>query len=183
MISWIVCLVLDLICVICGSLLWKKGNHLDPASEKNKGRFWLHNNLGVIVAIIAFAPFVVFALTDKNADKKSKTIATIVAAVALVVAGLFSYDWNPLSREDMLANADTKTVYWTESGTVYHSYSDCGHLSNTEELFTGTATTAIENGKTRLCKTCEAREAREAEQSKGEENVDKTPTETEQATE
>ncbi len=30
---------------------------------------------------------------------------------------------------------------------------------------TGTATTAIENGKTRLCKTCEARAAREAEES------------------
>ncbi len=163
-ISWIVCIVLDLIFVVAGSLLWKKGNHLDPASKKNKVRFWLHNNLGVIVSVIAFAPFIIIVLTDKNADKKSKTIAAVVAAAALVVAGLFSYDWNPLSQEEMLENADIETVYWTASGTVFHAYDDCSHLNNTVELFKGTSSTAIENGKTRLCKTCEARALREAEE-------------------
>lgn len=164
MISWIVCLVLDLICVIIGSLLWKKGNHLDPASKKNKTRFWIHNNLGLIVAVLAFAPFIVFVLLDKNSSKQSKTIATIVAAVALVVAGLFSIDWNPLSQEEMLANADIQTVYWTASGTVYHAYDDCPHLNHSVDLFTGTSSTAIENGKTRLCKTCEARALKEGEE-------------------
>lgn len=163
-ISWIVCIVLDLIFVVAGSLLWKKGNHLDPASKKNKVRFWLHNNLGVIVSVIAFAPFIIIVLTDKNADKKSKTIAAVVAAAALVIAGLFSYDWNPLSQEEMLENADIETVYWTASGTVFHAYDDCSHLNNTVELFKGTSSTAIENGKTRLCKTCEARALREAEE-------------------
>ncbi|MBQ2511851.1 MAG: hypothetical protein II534_00665 [Clostridia bacterium] len=163
-ISWIVCIVLDLIFVVVGSLLWKKGNHLDPASKKNKVRFWLHNNLGVIVSVIAFAPFIIIVLTDKNADKKSKTIAAVVAAAALVIAGLFSYDWNPLSQEEMLENADIETVYWTASGTVFHAYDDCSHLNNTVELFKGTSSTAIENGKTRLCKTCEARALREAEE-------------------
>ncbi len=163
-ISWIVCIVLDLIFVVAGSLLWKKGNHLDPASKKNKVRFWLHNNLGVIVSVIAFAPFIIIVLTDKNADKKSKTIAAVVAAAALVIAGLFSYDWNPLSQEEMLENADIETVYWTASGTVFHAYDDCSHLKNTVELFKGTSSTAIENGKTRLCKTCEARALREAEE-------------------
>lgn len=163
-ISWIVCIVLDLIFVVAGSLLWKKGNHLDPASKKNKVRFWLHNNLGVIVSVIAFAPFILIVLTDKNADKKSKTIAAVVAAAALVIAGLFSYDWNPLSQQEMLENADIETVYWTASGTVFHAYDDCSHLNNTVELFKGTSSTAIENGKTRLCKTCEARALREAEE-------------------
>ena len=32
----IILLVLDLACVIIGSQLWKKANHIDPASEKNK---------------------------------------------------------------------------------------------------------------------------------------------------
>ena len=41
----IICIVLDLIFVIIGSLLWKKANHIDPASEKNKTKFWLWNNL------------------------------------------------------------------------------------------------------------------------------------------
>ena len=181
MISWIVCLALDLICVIVGSLLWKKGNHLDPASNKNKLRFWLHNNLGVLVAIVAFAPFVIFALTDKKADKQSKIIATVVAVVALLIGGLASYDWNPLSQEEMLENAHIETVYWTASGTVYHAYDDCGHLNHSVELLTGTSATAIENGKTRLCKTCEARAAKEAELNENNGGSDKTPTETNEA--
>ena len=41
----IICIVLDLIFVIIGSLLWKKANHIDPASEENKTKFWLWNNL------------------------------------------------------------------------------------------------------------------------------------------
>ena len=32
----IIALVLDLVCVIIGSQLWKKANHIKPASEKNK---------------------------------------------------------------------------------------------------------------------------------------------------
>ena len=162
-ISWAVCLGIDLICVIIGSLLWKKGNHLDPASKKNKTRFWIHNNLGLIISVIAFAPFIIFVLTDKKASKQSKTIAAIAAAVALVVAGLTSIDWNPLSREEMLENANIQTVFWTDSGTVYHAYNDCSHLNNTVNLNTGTASAAIESGRTRLCKTCEARALREAE--------------------
>ena len=40
----IIALVLDLVCVIIGSTLWKKANHIKPASEKNKVLFWLWNN-------------------------------------------------------------------------------------------------------------------------------------------
>ena len=162
-ISWAVCLGLDLVCVIIGSLLWKKGNHLDPAPAKNKARFWIQNNFGIIVTAIAFVPFIIFALTDKKASKQSKIIAVVAGAVALVVAGLVSVDWNPVSQEEMLANAHIDTVYWTASGTVYHAYDDCQHLNRSVDLLTGTSATAIENGKTRLCKTCESRAAREAE--------------------
>ena len=162
-ISWAVCLGLDLVCVIIGSLLWKKGNHLDPAPAKNKARFWIQNNFGIIVTAIAFVPFIIFALTDKKASKQSKIIAVVAGAIALVVAGLVSVDWNPISQEEMLENAHIDTVYWTQSGTVYHAYEDCQHLNRTVDLFSGTSATAIENGKTRLCKTCESRAAKEAE--------------------
>ncbi len=161
-ISWIVCIVLDLVCVIIGSNLWKKSNHLDPASEKNKFLFWLHNNLGVIMAILAFVPFIIIVLTDKNSNKQSKIIAVVVAVVALLIGGLTSYDYNPISQEELLENADIDVVYWTASGTVFHAYDDCSHLNNTVELLTGTSASAIENGKTRLCKTCEARAEKEA---------------------
>lgn len=164
-ISWVVCLVLDLVCVIIGSQLWKKANHLDPASAKNKTKFWIHNNLGVFLSVLAFLPFIIFVLTDKKADKKMKTIAAVAAAVALVVGGLTSVDWNPISQEELLEAAGTTEVYWTDSGTVYHLYEDCSHLNHSVELKEGTTTTAIENGKTRACKTCEARAIREADEA------------------
>ena len=159
MISWIVCLVLDLICVVIGSLLWKKGNHLDPGSNKNKLGFWLRNNLGVIVTAIAFAPFIIFALTDKKANKQSKIIAVIAAAVALVIGGLFSIDWNPVSQEELLTSAGVYDVYWTDSGIVYHAYEDCQHIAG-KETHSGTVE---ESGKDRLCKTCQARAERESD--------------------
>lgn len=164
-ISWVVCLVLDLACVIIGSQLWKKGNHLDPVSAKNKTRFWIHNNLGVFMSVLAFLPFIIFVLLDKKADKKMKTIAVVAAAVALVIAGLTSVDWNPISQEELLEAAGTNSVYWTDSGTVYHLYEDCSHLNHSVELKEGTSDAAIENGKTRACKTCEARALREADEA------------------
>ena len=164
-ICWGAFLLLDLILVIVGSQLWKKGNHLDPASEKNKVRFWIHNNLGVFISVVAFLPFIILVLTDKKASKQSKTIAAVAAVVALVIAGLTSVDWNPISQEEMLENAHIDTVYWTASGTVYHAFEDCSHLNHSVELLEGDSATAIENGKTRMCKTCEARVAREAEEA------------------
>lgn len=156
-ITWIACLVLDLVALVIGSQLWKKGNHLDPAPAKNKARFFIQNNLGVIVAIIAFLPFLIIALLDKNADKKTKLIAVIAAVVALGIGTLSGIDWNPVSQEEMLDAAGVDTVYWTDSGTVFHAFDDCQHLNRTVNLNTGTSTAAIENGKTRMCKTCEAR--------------------------
>lgn len=95
----IAALVLDLVFVIIGSQLWKKANHIKPASEKNKVLFWLWNNMGLIVCAFAFIPFVILALTNKEADKKTKAVATVVAIIAVLIGGLLSYDWNPVSEE------------------------------------------------------------------------------------
>ena len=160
-ISFIACIVLDLVALVIGSQLWKKGNHLDPAPKANKTRFFLQNNLGVIVACIAFIPFLLIAILDKNADKTTKIVAIVAAAVALLIGGLTSVDWNPVSQEEMLEAAGVDTVYWTDSGTVFHAFDDCQHLNRTVNLNVGTSTAAIENGKTRMCKTCEARLAKE----------------------
>ncbi|MBO7095060.1 hypothetical protein J6V86_02585 [bacterium] len=95
----IICVVLDLIFVVIGSLLWKKANHIDPASEKNKTKFWLWNNLGTILSVIAFLPIIIFVFADKDLDKKSKGLVGGIAIVALAIAGLTGYDWNPVSME------------------------------------------------------------------------------------
>ncbi len=115
-------LVLDLAALIVGSALWKKSNKLDPASEKNKVKFWLWNNLGVIVAAFAFIPFIIIVLLNKDTDKKTKAIATVVAIIALLIGGISSYDFNPVSAENLQAAIDNikGEVYATPSGTVYH---------------------------------------------------------------
>lgn len=157
----IAALVLDAVCVIIGSQLWKKANHIDPASQKNAFKFWLWNNMGVIVSAVAFIPFIIILLTDKNADKKTKTIGTVVAAVFLAVCGLTSYDWNPLSQEAVAEAAAGTGVYWTAHGKKFHLYEDCSALNRSEELVMGSAQQAIDAGKGTICKFCEKRHEKE----------------------
>ena len=151
-------LVIDFIFVVIGAQFWKKANHMDPVSEQNQVKFWLWNNMGVIVCCFAFIPFLIYVLfVDKDADPKMKKVASIVAAVALLLGVGLSYDWNPVSQEG-LAKAeqtlDGTDVYWTQFGSVYHIDPDCQHLNRSSELFQGAVATAIGEGKTRLCKTC-----------------------------
>lgn len=156
----IIALVLDLACVIAGSLLWKKANRIDPASKKNKVKFWLWNNMGLIVTAFAFIPFVIIALSDKKADKKTKTIAIIVAIVAALIGGLCSYDWDPLSAEEKAAAeaAIQGNVYWSTFGRVYHTDPDCHSLNRSDELTQGTVEQAMEANRTRLCSNCAKRD-------------------------
>lgn len=46
------------------------------------------------------------------------------------------------------------TVYWTKSGSVYHSHEDCSHLRNSKSVLSGTVEEAEAAGKPRLCSTC-----------------------------
>ena len=153
----IIFLVLDLICVIIGSQLWKKANHIKPASEKNKLKFWLWNNMGVIVCVICFLPIIIVMLTNKDLDKKTKAIAVVVAIVALLIGGVSSYDWNPVSQEQLAAAEEAlgdENVYWAPFGKVYHTHEDCGALNHTDTLTVGTVEQAIAANKTRLCTFC-----------------------------
>ncbi len=156
----IAALVLDLVFVIIGSQLWKKANHIKPASEKNPLLFWLWNNMGLIVCAVAFIPFVVLALTNKEADKKTKAVATVVAIIALLIGGLASYDFNPVSEEEQQAamNAITDDVYWSPFGKVYHTHDDCSSLNQSDELTYGTVEQAIAANRTRLCSFCARRD-------------------------
>ena len=163
LVKTIIFLVIDLIFIIIGSQLWKTANHKDPVSKKNKVKFWLWNNMGVIVCALAFIPFIIIALTDKNADPKTKKIAAIAAAIMLVIGGLCSYDWNPMSAEQA-SEAETVldgyTLYWTNGGQRYHIDQECSALVNSSELIGGTIDEAIHSyGKDFLCKFCMKRNA------------------------
>ena len=157
----IICLVLDLIFVVIGSQLWKKANHIDPASEKNKLKFWLWNNLWTIVSIVAFLPLIIFIFSDKKLDKKSKGIIGGIAIAALAIAGLSSYDWNPVSMEwleqaqkEVLQVSPSGTVYWAEHSKKYHVDPNCRAFSNSETVYEGTVADAYERWLTDPCRIC-----------------------------
>ena len=154
-------IVLDLICVVIGSQLWKKANHIAPASEANKLKFWLWNNLGLIASIVCFLPIIVLLLTNKELDKKTKTIATVVAVIALLIGGASSIDYNPVSAEDQAAAITAlgdETVYWAPFGKVYHTHEDCQSLNVSDTLTYGTVEQAIAANRTRLCSFCARRD-------------------------
>ncbi|MBO5076625.1 MAG: hypothetical protein J5584_03390 [Clostridia bacterium] len=71
----------------------------------------------------------------------------------------------PVSEEELLEAAGIAgKVYWIEDSNVCHLYMDCGSLNHAAELFEGSAQAAIENGKTRMCKSCKERAEKAAEQ-------------------
>ena len=165
MVPVIALLVLDLVCLIVGSQLWKKANHINPMSEKNKALFWLWNNLGLVVAVLAFVPFIILLATNKDADPKIKKIGAIAAVVALLIGGIASYDFNPVSLEQKEAamEAITTTVFWTNtrSGKAYHTHDDCQALNQTDELVAGTVEQAIAASRVKLCYFCAKRDGLE----------------------
>ena len=153
----IIALIIDLACVIIGSQFWKQANRIDPASEANKVKFWLWNNMGVIVCTIAFIPVIILMLTNKELDKKTKAIATVVAIIALLIGGVCSYDFNPVSEEQLNAATEalgSEQVYWSPFGHVYHTHDDCQSLNQSEQLTVGTVDQAIAANRTRLCAFC-----------------------------
>lgn len=156
MITLIGFIVLDLIFAIVAAQLWKKANHINPPSKKNKFTFYLISELGVIMACICFIPLIVILIKNDKLDKKSKTIVTVIAAAALVITGLASADYNPISAEEKqeAEQVITDDVYWTTFGHKYHLDLDCQAIVNSNTVYTGPVTEAIESGRTAICSFC-----------------------------
>ncbi|MEI6614614.1 MAG: hypothetical protein WCL37_06935 [Chrysiogenales bacterium] len=96
--TWLIVLIVaDLIFAVIGSLLWKKSNRLDPASEKDTIKFFIQNQLGAIISVIAFLPLVILIFTNKDMKGKQKGIVGAIAVVALLIAGATGIDFNPPS--------------------------------------------------------------------------------------
>jgi len=170
----IVTIVIMLILSVTGNVLWQKANGLDPASEHDEFQFFVQNQLGAIMAVLAFLPLVVFIFMSKDADKKTKSIAGVVAIIAMLIAGVSGIDFNPPSVEkytqeineqtDVLKklNFDKDNVYWTAAGNKYHVFEDCQHIKGRDEINNGTVKESWEKkGISELCKTCQKRAIRE----------------------
>jgi len=93
-------LVVIAIFAILGSILWKKANRHDPASRAEPFKFFVQNQLGAIITLIAFLPLLAMIFLDKDMDPKTKKVAGGVGAVLAVVATfVFGADYNPASTE------------------------------------------------------------------------------------
>jgi hypothetical protein len=171
--TWlIVCIGVALVLMVIGNLLWKKANRLDPASEKDKFRFFVQNQLGMIISVLAFLPLVILIFTNKNLSGKQKGIVGTIAIAALAIAGLTGTDFNPPSQEQYAdqieevkrLNNGQDYVYWTKSGKSYHIFSTCSYTNTrrTTEIFEGTVAQARElKNITDLCDRCGRQAERE----------------------
>ena len=157
MTALIALIVIDLVLVIIGSQFWKKANDMDPASKESKGKYFLQNQMGLIVAIIAFCPLIIVLLSKKDLDPKLKKVLTVVAVAALALASVFSIDFNPTSAEELEAAEAAlqgEQVYWTQFGKSYHLDPDCSSLTRSKNLWQGTIDDAFAANRNDPCDFC-----------------------------
>lgn len=153
----IVALVVIAALAIGGSLLWKQANRLDPASEKDKLRFWVQNQLGLIIAIIAFLPLIILVFTNKNMTGQQKAIAGSIGVVVALAAGFFGTSVNPPSVEQYTEETNQVSsitgqdlVFWTKSGKVFHLCEEARYVnldSADGQIYSGTVAEAHAEGK------------------------------------
>ena len=93
-------LVVIAIFAIAGSLMWKAANKHDPASKSEPFKFFVQNQLGAIITVLAFLPLIVLIFMDKDMDPKNKKIAGGIGAVLAVAATLIGVDFSPPSVEE-----------------------------------------------------------------------------------
>jgi len=158
---WVI--VLIVVCgvlAIVGSQLWKKANRIDPPSEKNKVRFFIQSQLGMILSLIAFIPLVIIVLLSKNLKGAQKVIVTVVALIVLGASAYAGTELDPSSSEQYAAEqalvmkeTGADLVYWVKGGSVYHLCQDSTDLnrpSKDNQIYSGTVGQAHAAGMSRL---------------------------------
>ena len=84
---------------IAGSLMWKAANKHDPATKAEAFKFFVQNQLGAIITVIAFLPLLALIFLDKDMDPKNKKIAGGVGVALAALATVIGVDFNPPSTE------------------------------------------------------------------------------------
>lgn len=158
----IVMIVVVGILAVAGSFFWKKANRLDPASRQDTVRFFVQNQLGAIITVIAFLPLIILVFLNKDMDAKQKGLAGGVAIAVAVVAVLLNADFKPVSTEQYADETQTvieytgeDLVFWTASGKVFHLCAEASAVnleSKDNQIYQGTVAAAHAAGKERLTK-------------------------------
>jgi len=171
-------LIIDALLVIAGAQCWKAANRINPSHSKSKFVKMIWDQMGVLVAFVAFIPFgILFILNAKNLPKKTKTALIAVLSVLFLGTVGASADFAPTSPEDLeqqvmeekaaLAEQGVDvgdTVYWTTYGKSYHLDPNCFTLARTkpENLHSGTLEEAFANKRTDPCDFCALPEVADA---------------------
>jgi hypothetical protein len=92
---------------IAGSLMWKTANKHDPASKADKFKFFVQNQLGAIISVIAFLPLLALIFMDKDMDPKNKKIAGAVGVGLAMLATVVGIDFSPPSTEQYTQDMNT----------------------------------------------------------------------------
>ncbi|MBC9925995.1 MULTISPECIES: mechanosensitive ion channel family protein [unclassified Leucobacter] len=165
---WLLILLIVVIgtLAVTGSLLWKQANRLDPASREDSIRFFVQNQLGAIVTVIAFLPLIILIFLNKDMSGKQKALAGGLGIVVLLVAGFLGTSINPPSVEQYSAESNTiqqltgeDLVFWTKSGTVFHVCADVPDVNKESQdgtIYSGTVADAHAANKDRLTKRWES---------------------------
>ncbi len=160
--TWLLIGVIALVGALAmgGSFLWKKANRLDPASRSETVRFFVQNQLGAIITVIAFLPLIVLIFTNENMDGRQKAITGAIAIAVMTAATLFGVDWNAPSTEqyaaeeaEVIAITGKNLVFWTKEGEVFHLCEDASAVnleSKDNKIYSGTVADAHADGMDRL---------------------------------
>ena len=84
---------------IAGSLMWKAANKHDPASKSEPAKFFIQNQLGAIITVIAFLPLLALVFLDKDMDPKTKKMAGGIGVALAALATVVGVDFDPPSTE------------------------------------------------------------------------------------
>ncbi|KGN30991.1 hypothetical protein N802_05145 [Knoellia sinensis KCTC 19936] len=160
MVILIVGLVIIAALAIGGSMLWKKANRLDPARKSETVKFFVQNQLGALMTLLAFLPLIVVILLDKDLSKGQKALAGGIGIVLALVATFLGADFNPPSVEQYTQEQNSVIdavgedhVYWTKQGEVFHICAEASDLqreSRDNTIYEGTVADAHAAGKERL---------------------------------
>ena len=159
--GWLIALIIVAgILAIFGSLVWKKANRLDPASRAEPVRFFLQNQLGAIISVIAFLPLLILVILDKNLQGAQKGIAVAIAAIVLAGSTAAGTTINAPSQEQyatetavVMAINGKDEVFWVKGGSTYHlcsASSDLNRPSKDNQIYSGTVGQAHGAGMSRL---------------------------------
>lgn len=163
----LVALIPIAILALVGNLLWKKANRLDPASKQDKVRFFVQNQLGAFITVLAFLPLIILVLLDDKMDGKQKAIAGGIGAVVMLAVAATGVSWDGGPSQEQYAEEENiivqltgvDEVFWVKGGSVFHvceAVPDVNKESKDNQIYAGTVADAHADGKDRLTKKWES---------------------------